>query len=91
MRKVEKKEELKTIVFKETEIFCDNCSKEISEEPEDENSYAQRLEIYLNLDQCFSDRVAMDLCVTCLKPIWVKICEAIGADPEAELRIGQED
>ncbi len=70
-------------------VTCDKCNSEI--DPEGDENFANLLEIYLNVDQCVNDRVRMDLCVECLEPIWKKICEAIGADPEAgELRIGQD-
>lgn len=79
-------------VVLEEKITCDKCGRQIYEDPpeDDEDAWSQTLEIYANADQCVSDRVRMDLCVPCIKPIWVKICEAIGADPEEELRIGQD-
>jgi hypothetical protein len=72
-------------------IACDKCSKEL--DPDDDyHLFPNELRITLNEEACVNDRVRMDLCVECLKPIWAKICEAIGADPEAgELRIGEED
>lgn len=72
-------------------VTCDKCGTEIDPEGMDDD-FANYLEIYLNVDQCVNDRVGMDLCQSCLQPIWQKICEAIGADPEAgELRIGQDE
>lgn len=70
-------------------VTCDKCGKEIDPDGMDDD-FANVLEIYLNIDQCVNDRVRMDLCTPCLLPIWKKICEAIGADPEGELRIGQD-
>jgi hypothetical protein len=84
----------KLSVVESEEIRCDKCGRIIDpDDPpnDDEDLYAQVLEIYLNIDQCVNDRVKMDLCRACLTPIWAKICEAIGADPEDELRIGQDD
>jgi hypothetical protein len=66
-------------------ITCDKCG--VGPLHED---LANVLEIYCNQDQCVNDRVRMDLCPNCLMPIWAKICEAIGADPKDELRIGQD-
>jgi hypothetical protein len=77
-----------------TDITCDKCGRTIDpDEPPDgdEDRYAQVLEIYLNLDLCVNDRVKLDLCRTCLEPIWAQICAAIGADPSEPLRIGQDD
>lgn len=71
-------------------VTCDKCSREIDPDGMDDD-FANVLEIYLNVEQCVNDRVRMDLCTTCLLPIWQKICEAIGANPEGELRIGQDD
>jgi hypothetical protein len=71
-------------------INCDKCGRRLDEEADDD-MLANVLEIYCNLDQCVSDRVRLDLCTECLKPIWSKICEAIGADPNDELRIGQDE
>lgn len=85
--------EIRSVVYDEI-IRCDICNRIIdAEEPpdDDEDLYAQVLEIYLNVDQCVNDRVKMDLCRACLEPIWAKICEAIGADPKDELRIGQDE
>jgi hypothetical protein len=84
----------KTITTYGERITCDKCGRVIDPEfppDDDEDLYAQVLEIYLNLDQCVNDRVKMDLCRACLTPIWAQICAAIGADPEDELRIGQDD
>jgi hypothetical protein len=69
---------------------CDKCEVILDPQTEESN-FANVLEIYCNLEQCVNDRVKMDLCTDCLKPIWEKICEAIGADPNDELRIGQDD
>lgn len=73
-------------------ITCDKCGTDLDEEDGDaaDNTFTNVLEIYLNQELCVHDRVRMDLCTSCLVPIWEKICEAIGADPEAELRIGQD-
>jgi hypothetical protein len=71
-------------------IHCDKCGRRLDEEADDD-MLANVLEIYCNLDQCVNDRVRLDLCTECLKPIWSKICEAIGADPNDELRIGQDE
>lgn len=84
----------KTITVYSVEIKCDICNRVIdAEEPPDgdDDLYAQVLEIYLNSDLCVTSRVKMDLCRACLEPIWAKICGAIGANPEDELRIGQDD
>lgn len=72
-------------------VTCDKCGEELDLDDNTGDTYPNVLEIYLNAEQCVNDRVRMDLCSECLLPIWQKICEAIGADPEAgELRIGQD-
>jgi hypothetical protein len=76
------------------EITCDKCGRVIdAEEPPEGNEdlYAQVLEIYLNADLCVNSRIKYDFCRTCLDPIWKKICEAIGVDPDDEHRVGQDD
>lgn len=89
--KVVNVEQHKVLVYS-TKYKCDKCGRVIDDDdPPDDDSWLQVLEIYLNIDQCVNDRVKMDLCRKCLKPIWKKICAAIGADPGDELRIGQED
>lgn len=88
-REVETKE---VIIYNET-YTCDRCGRAIdpNDPPDDdEDLYAQVLEIYVNLDQCVNDRVKLDLCRAWFDPIWKKICAAIGADPHEELRIGQD-
>lgn len=75
-------------------IKCDVCGRVIDpEEPPDDNEdlYAQELIILLNPNLCVNSRVQKDLCRLCLEPIWAKICEAIGEDPENELRVGQDE
>jgi len=79
----------KTVPVPTEYINCDKCGKQLDHE--DEDRFPNELQIYLNPDECVNDRVRMDLCTDCLNPIWDKICEAIGADPNAELRIGQDD
>lgn len=73
-------------------ITCDKCGKDLDRESDDEDKFPNQLRITLNEDECVNDRVRLDLCTDCLRPIWEKICQAIGADPETgELRIGQDD
>jgi hypothetical protein len=88
---VKKQKEIPARVEYHTEelVHCDKCGTELSLD-DHENLFVNVLEIYLNLEQCVNDRVRMDLCIDCLRPIWEKICEAIGADPNDELRIGQD-
>lgn len=72
-------------------ITCDKCGRDLDHESGDEDKFPNQLRITLNEDECVNDRVRLDLCTDCLRPIWEKICQAIGADPEAgELRIGQD-
>jgi hypothetical protein len=72
-------------------IKCDKCGKDLDHDSGDEDKFPNELRITLNEEECVNDRVRMDLCTECLRPIWEKICQAIGADPEAgELRIGQD-
>lgn len=83
--------ETKTIEheFPKTKYNCDKCGREISPEDMDDD-FCNTLEIYLNPEECVSSRVQMDLCSDCLEPVWQAICAAIGANPEDELRIGQD-
>jgi hypothetical protein len=72
-------------------INCDKCGKDLDHDSGDEDRFPNQLRITLNEDECVNDRVRLDLCTECLRPIWEKICQTIGADPEAgELRIGEE-
>ncbi len=73
-------------------ITCDRCGRVIdADEPENDDLYAQVLEICLNADLCVNSRIKYDLCRACLMPIWVQICSALGIDPEDEHRIGQDE
>lgn len=70
-------------------VHCDKCEKLISPEGDDYHAvseadpwYANELIIYLNPDECASQRFRRDYCTDCLKPIWDKLCELIGADPD---------
>jgi hypothetical protein len=73
-------------------VTCDKCGRNLDHDSNDESKFPNQLRITVNEDECVNDRVRIDLCTECLKPIWAKICEAIGADPEAgELRIGEDD
>jgi len=84
-----------TIMSPEEVVLCDICKRVIY--PEDlpehasEDLYAQRLEIYANPESCVNSRAKFDLCGPCFEPIWTKICLAIGANPDDELRIGDDD
>lgn len=63
-------------------VTCDKCGIGLDDGDVVGNKYPNILEIYLNAEQCVNDGVRMDLCADCLQPVWQKICEAIGADPE---------
>ena len=67
---------------------CDVCQIELSDENDEWNQ--NELLIFLNPDECVNSRVRLDLCSDCLDPIWTKICLAINANPDDELRIGQD-
>lgn len=75
-------------------IKCDKCGRVIDpDEPPDgdEDLYAQELIILLNVSLCVNSRIKLDLCRTCLTPIWSKICAALDIDPDDEHRIGEEE
>lgn len=61
---------------------CDGCGGEIS--PGDmDDTFANELVISLNQDQYVSTTFRRDYCSACLEQRWQRICEAIGADPDA--------
>lgn len=62
-------------------IICDQCGAVISRD--DEMWFANELEILLNPQECVSSQHTRDYCNNCLEPIWLGICELIGADPDA--------
>lgn len=75
-------------------IKCDKCGGVIhAEEPpnDDEDLYAQELVILLNPNLCVNSRIKYDFCRPCLEPIWFRICDALGIDPDDEHRIGDDD
>lgn len=69
---------------------CDKCGVELSRDFDADSDFANDLQIYLNPEECVHSRVQLDLCSDCLEPVWQAICAAIGADPDAELRIGED-
>ena len=72
----------KPVQVRSTAYACDGCGGEIS--PEDmDDTFANELVIALNEDQCVSTRFRRDYCTACLEPLWQRICEVIGADPDA--------
>lgn len=72
-------------------IRCDRCGRVVdTDKPENDDLWAQRLEIELNPEQCVHSTIRMDLCPVCLEPIWQAICAALNIDPNGEHRIGVE-
>lgn len=82
MSKVYRKETKKVERIVEEQVAdttCDFCKKRIRRE-DDENE----LFIYLNPGECVHQQFRKDYHTKCLLPIWDKICELIGVDPEDE-------
>lgn len=89
----EEKTKIEEVVYSWTEhrFYCDNCGREVSHEPEDDDGYAQVLEVYLNADLCVNQKFRKDYCRACLEPKWKAICELIGVDPEDMRGFDDED
>jgi hypothetical protein len=62
---------------------CDKCGRPISPEEMDD-LFANELVVRLNEEECVSTTFRRDYCTECLEPAWLAICEAIGADPDAQ-------
>lgn len=62
---------------------CDGCAAPVTRDDQG-GGYAHELEIYLDDGQCVSFRRRRDYCPACLNPIWKKIHELIGGDPELD-------
>jgi hypothetical protein len=74
----------------EFHIKCDKCDKVINYVTEEPN-YRNELLVYLNPDECVHQQFRRDYCTKCLIPIWNKICEAIGADPNDDSRFDDDE
>ena len=64
-----------------TETACDKCGRAISHD-EIDDGFANELSVYLNPDECISQRFRRDYCTACLEPVWRALCKLIDADPE---------